>query len=675
MKEHEGRPSSSSGQRKQSEAVSGYSPEHDAATNALRESEARFRTLFESAGDGIFIADSTGRYVDVNARGALLMGYSRQEVLQRSIVDIVIESQRSRVPEEVAAVLTGRPHLSEWRFVRKDGSTFPGEVNAQLLPDGRVMGIVRDITERRQAEDALRASQSLLRTVMDGTPDPIFVKDRQGRLLLANPAVLRAFGRPLEEVLGKTDVEIYSDLAVGQTVMETDRRIMESGHTEVVEERIQTPQGYRVFLSTKSPEYDAQGNVIGVIGIARDITDRNQAQEALQRSEERFRLALEASHAMVYDLDVRTLQVNAVRGLAELLGREEGEAQYTFQWWENQIHPDELDLYQTAFRGILAQPRETTLEYRVRHKEGRWLFVEDHAKPVCDESGKVRRIAGTVVDVTVRKEDQNTLLRWKKELEQRVKDRTAELSQMVEKLQDEIVRRRLAEDVLRKRGEQLRQVASELTVAEQQERGRLAELLHDGLQQILVAAKLRLVELMQARDPSIQKAANKVDELIGESIRASRDLTAELNPGILHEEGLLAAMEWLGQWMSDRHDLTVAMNVQGHIGQMPEATRILLFQSVRELLFNVVKHAQVRAARVDIRQADDEIQITVADEGAGFDPDRLSGRREVSGGFGLFSIRDRLDLLGGRMEIHSAPGRGSRFTLVAPLSVKPEGSA
>ncbi|MEJ2718968.1 MAG: response regulator, partial [Deltaproteobacteria bacterium] len=257
--------------------------------------------------------------------------------------------------------------------------------------------------------------------------------------------------------------------------------------------------------------------------------------------------------------------------------------------------------------------------------------------------------------------------RAKDELEQRVQERTADLSQTVDRLQGEIARRELAETVLRQRSEQLRMLASELTLAEQRERRRLAEVLHDDLQQLLVGAKFRMSSLDRSPDEAVKRAAAEVHELIDQSIECSRSLTSELSPPILHQGGLVPALEWLAVWMQQKH----GRNVQLDIGQKAEPDsedmRVLLFQSVRELLFNAVKHAKVKTIQVRLRRLDDHVEVTVSDDGAGFDPQTVEPKEGQTGGFGLFSIRERLDLLGGKMEIDSAPGRGSRFTLCAPL--------
>ncbi len=258
------------------------------------------------------------------------------------------------------------------------------------------------------------------------------------------------------------------------------------------------------------------------------------------------------------------------------------------------------------------------------------------------------------------------LLQLTLELDTRVARQTAELAQTVEALKAEVAKRTLAEEVLWQRSLQLRALASELTLAEQRERRRLADVLHDDLQQLLVGARLQLSGLKRASESAVNQTAVDVEDLINQALTVSRSLTHELSPPILHEGELVQALEWLARWMHQRHGLQVELTATDPITPASDDLRVILFQAVRELLFNVVKHAQVPTATLSVGRRGDQIQIVVEDGGAGFDPAQLHGGDEGARGFGLFSIRERLELIGGSLEIDSAPGKGSRFALVAP---------
>jgi CheY-like chemotaxis protein len=229
-----------------------------------------------------------------------------------------------------------------------------------------------------------------------------------------------------------------------------------------------------------------------------------------------------------------------------------------------------------------------------------------------------------------------------------------------------------ANAALEQRTIQLRALASELTLAEQRVRRRLAELLHDHLQQLLVGATLRLPFLERAKEAPVRRAAAELHDLLKQSLECSRSLTGELSPPILHQGGLVPALKWLANWMQEKHGLSVALRAGRGVVLEAQDLTILLFQSIRELLFNAAKYAQVKTVDVELERSGAFIKAVVADQGIGFDPASLRATGGTASGFGLYAIRERLDLMGGRLEIASAPGQGSRFTLWVPVHDAPD---
>jgi signal transduction histidine kinase len=228
------------------------------------------------------------------------------------------------------------------------------------------------------------------------------------------------------------------------------------------------------------------------------------------------------------------------------------------------------------------------------------------------------------------------------------------------------------------RTSQLQALTRDLAQAEERERQRIAQVIHDQLQQLLSVARIKLgIAVGQVPTEWNQQSLGEVDDLIAESLEITRSLTAELSPGILYRSGLGAALRWLGRSYGARFDLTIAVEAEEDV-DVEEEVRVTLFRSVRELLFNVVKHARVTSARVRLeRGADGGVRIVVSDDGVGFDPEAVRAREGTGGSFGLFSLRERLEQLGGRLEVESAPGGGASFTIVAPLvePVLPEAPA
>ncbi|MDI9444272.1 MAG: MASE3 domain-containing protein [Planctomycetota bacterium] len=236
-----------------------------------------------------------------------------------------------------------------------------------------------------------------------------------------------------------------------------------------------------------------------------------------------------------------------------------------------------------------------------------------------------------------------------------------ELREINETLEERVAERTL---VAERRARQLRALASELTLTEQRERRRLAQTLHDHLQQLLVAAKLKVgILAKRAADQKQRDRLGRVGQLLDESIDVSRSLTVELCPPVLYDAGFGAALDWLARRMQEKHGCGVTVRMEAGAEPATDDLRVFLFDAVRELLFNVVKHAGTRKATVRVALAGDEtLRVTVEDEGVGLADDALQ-RDAQNPGFGLFSIRERLALLGGRMEIDSAGDRGTRVIL------------
>ncbi len=253
-------------------------------------------------------------------------------------------------------------------------------------------------------------------------------------------------------------------------------------------------------------------------------------------------------------------------------------------------------------------------------------------------------------------------------LEEMVRERTAELADIVDKLNTEIAHRQITEQALKDRSEQLSKLASQLAFAEERERRRIAGVLHDDLQQLLVGAKLQIGSMKRSPDKAII-VAQDLDIILTKSIELTRSLTSELCPPILRQSGLLSAFEWLAQWMKERHELEVDIYAENRLTIASEDTRVLVFQFVRELLFNAVKHARVKRASLTASSEKGQLRVQVADQGEGFNPAKSISK----GGLGLFSISERLDSIGGLMEIEAAPGKGCKTTLFIPLKVRVEG--
>lgn len=247
--------------------------DHKQAEQALRASEERYRKLFDSIPDPMFVYEPQSlRCLTVNDAAVEKYGYSRVEFSQLSIHDIRVPSQQQSDADNV-------------QHRKKNGEWIDVEVTAHELElDGRrvLIALVRDVTDRRRAETELKRTAELLRVVAEGTPDAVFVKDRDGRYLLFNPAAASFVGKPAAEVLGKDDTALFppADAAVVRSI---DRRVMETERAMTSEETLTAAGVTRTYLAMKAPYRDGNGQIVGTIGISRDITERKRAEEAFRK--------------------------------------------------------------------------------------------------------------------------------------------------------------------------------------------------------------------------------------------------------------------------------------------------------------------------------------------------------------------------------------------------------
>ena len=303
--------------------------------------------------------------------------------------------------------------------------------------------------------------------------------------------------------------------------------------------------------------------------------------------------------------------------------------------WSNDIHPEDRQRMVAQF--LDGATRGTyDVEYRLVRPDGNVRWIHDRAFPVRDEHDNVYRIAGISEDVT----------------------RYKEIEQELRRARDRI-------EALRK--EQVESLASELLLAEEHERRRLALDLHDGLNQTITLVHLKLRQLLARPGEAQHDEVREIIELVERANQSARSLTFQLSPPILHDLGFEPALHWLVEDVERTYGLAIKLDAPEDPSPLSERIRVLLFRAVRELLINVAKHAGARHTRVALVRGTEAIRISVEDDGQAFDPRSVGSR-----GLGLNSIRERLSHLGGEMIVASAPGRGTCITLVAPLASESE---
>ena len=365
-----------------------------------------------------------------------------------------------------------------------------------------------------------------------------------------------------------------------------------------------------------------------------------RAEEMLRQKEARYRNILENIEDGYFEVDLRGDLTFFNQSLAQLLGYSREE----LMGMNNRRYMDQATARKVyaAYHEIYTGRGDNTIEYEITSKDGSKHVIESCVSAILDTHEKKVGFRGIARDITARKQADRALRQLNETLEQRVAERTE-----------------LAEG----RARQLQTLAVELLEAEEKERQRIAELLHDDLQQVLAAARFQLQGALQNLPESAM--ITSVAELLEQSIIKTRRLSHELSPPALHHTGLVPTLKWLANQMREQFGLQVLL--EGDMAPLLAYAplKVFLFRAVQELLFNVVKHAGIQEARVVLSDSDHGLTITVSDQGRGFDP-RILDSEPAATGLGLLSLRERARHIGGGLIMESAPGQGSRFALTVP---------
>jgi PAS domain S-box-containing protein len=360
--------------------------------------------------------------------------------------------------------------------------------------------------------------------------------------------------------------------------------------------------------------------------LRRDILERERTGRALRVAEANLRSIFENAAEGIYQSTPtgRFLTVNpALATMAGYLSPEEMTGAIADIRRDFYVDPSSRARFEEA---LVAREEVRGFESLVRRKDGELIWVLENARAVRDEKGRLDHYEGIVQDITER--------------------------------------RQLAEKLDRSR-RKLRGLAAEITRVEERERRAIAAQLHDQLGATLSMGKVKLGSLRQeAQGTPLAAGIEAVHALVGEAVRETRELTWELSPPVLYQLGLEAAIEWLGESFEERHGLAFRFVREGTRRDLGEERRFLVFAAVRELLLNVVKHAGADGASVRLRWLESGVEVEVSDDGRGFE--EAAPAPDESRSFGLFSIQERFDDLGGSVSIRSVPGEGTTVTLVLP---------
>jgi PAS domain S-box-containing protein len=528
---------------------------------------------------------------------------------------------------------------------------------------GKEGGVVishTNISERKQAELRLKESEKKFRNLFEQSPLSIQITNPDGKIIQVNPAYSKLWG-----ISESTLAELYERYNVFQ-----DKHIKELGFMAFIEKAynkgevvhlpsvqydpiemmkaygFDKPSGQKRWIQCSIyPTKDEDGQLLNVIHIEEDITERKKAEDLLKQSEEQRRQLIEQTPLAIeiHSVDGKFLLSNpAYSRLTGLHGDELQAVKESFD-----VRQDE-QFHRLGFGPLLE-----------RLYAGETIEFPVYGYNVSEEA------SGLGIEVA----DTGTL--WVRTIGFPLKSSTGRTEAVV-LMSEDFTAQKVAEEAVRRYQQRLKTLSVQLTIAEERERRRIAADLHDHVGHSLALARMQLDGLQDSPTELERNIIVKdISNIMLQALQETRSLIFELSSPLMNEIGLGAAIaEWLEEQVEKRYGIKTQFSdtiAEEHRKTLDENVRALLFRNVRELLTNVIKHSRATTVSVRLQESGSETQILIEDDGVGFDHDVLKNQSRSTNGFGLFSVQERMADLGGRCDILSAPGKGCRAILAVPL--------
>ena len=567
--------------------------------------------------------------------GETRMGIRKDWPELQSIANKVLAA----IPEEEKAAI-----ISKWSPVTFDHGVRPEDaikwtILALLSGFGMVClfllwnrSLKKQVTirtaELSRAHETLAAKEAEEHALINAVSSSFFLMDTAGTIIVANRGVGNVYGKAPEDLVGENAYTLLQPELAESRRAEIQAAIEKEELHVFVDERLGRSIENRIY-----PIRDKHGMVDGLAVLGIDITEKLEAQKQIEESEIRFRSTFEQAAVGIAHADPigRFLRIN--EKFCDIVGysREEMLAQ-TFQ---DITHPEDLDSDIAQVQRLLGgEVSSYSREKRYIHKDGKTVWVNLTVSLVRDAIGEPDYMVGVIENIDDRKQAELDIFNYQK---------------------------------------RLKALAVETTSVEEKERRTIAADLHDNVGQSLAIARMQLQEVERAESHLERNVLVKdVSNLLLQASRQTRNLMVELSSPSLNEIGLSAAIaEWLEEQVEKRYGLkTEFVDNRSHTGQpqLDDNTRALLFRNTREVLTNTVKHASAEKVKVQVAEDDAMVLVIIEDDGIGFDPEAVENDLDKRNRFGLFSVRERLNDLGGWLEISSEQGKGCKVVMAVPMS-------
>ncbi len=601
----------------------------------LSKDEKAFFLIFNNCPYPIFLIDKKGGIEDINSAAIKSLKYDKHEIKGKSFANLLENSSKKLFSDEFHIFSKKRKIKRRLNLIFKDKKNENVTCSALLVGDnnkvnGKTVMFANDITELKKTKKAFDFKSDLLTFLLDNIPDNIYFKDRKSRFIEISKSKANQVGLPREEVLGKTDFDYFTKEHAEQAYKDEQEIIKTGKAIKAKVEKETHPDGRITWVSTtKIPRYDEKGKVIGTLGISRDVTNQVIAEKALEESANKLKTIVNAVSEGLAIVDENNIILEANEFLSKLFGlkREDimnKKCSKIFAPWAEKCTDCPL---KKLFKNKEKLP---VIEKTKVLKNGTIRYFNIQCYPIPQYNKKNPKSVISIRDITERKNmEKKNIQNYKRKM---------------------------------------KNLSHKLTLAEEHERKRIATTLHAEVGQTLAFLKLKISELKGKESPAnIKEELEEVHNLAENAITSTRSLMTQLSPAILYELGFIPAVDWLAENILRENNIKYIFKNDGKEKPLTNDLSILLFQTVRELLVNIRKHAQAENVKISIKRQGKNILIEVKDDGVGFDTSALDSYVESDIGFGLLNIRSRIDVVGGHFEIESHKNKGTKIKLEAPL--------
>jgi PAS domain S-box-containing protein len=538
----------------------------------------------------------------------------------------------------------------------------PEEIR-QILHELRVHQIELEMQneELRRAQVELEATRARYFDLYDLAPVGYLTLTEKGLIQEANFTAGTLLGvdrgvlskQPLSRFILSEDQDIY---------YQHRNQLFETGPHQVCELRIRHANADPIWARIESfAAKDVDGAPIYRTLIS-DITMRKQAEEERRASESRYQSYIEVTGQLGWTTNPDGEVKEDIPSWRKFTGQSKEEVMGS--GWSKAIHPDEFEYVLRVWKEAVSTKKGYETEYRVRRYDGVYRHFLARSVPVFKNGGDIREWVGTCIDITERKQAEEKIRRLNTELEQRVQERTADLVQTNEQLTIEIAERLKMEQSLLESKEQLRILASQILMAQENERKLIALEVHDSLGSSLSAIKFKAEDALQniakGKPMNEYRPLESIISMVKETIDNTKRIQSNLRPPLLDDLGILATFSWFcREFQKVYSNIQVEQTINLQENEIPESLKIVIFRITQEAMNNLAKHAGADWVYLGLQKIDNAIELCIKDNGGGFDPESLSTWDISKKGLGLNSMKERTKFSGGSFAIESAEGKGT----------------